>query len=131
MENFYFSDKKHKENTINLIKDFRRYYADNSVDTEYLAAYYILSIDESLRTKCYQYINDGGIDFPTMKKKQGFSSGQKILVDLAHALFRSEGKVDIGTLICSTGVDYFEVAMQAIRFRRSIVAFNEEMDGIK
>jgi hypothetical protein len=90
------------------------------VDREYLAALYIICIDNELRGKCLKYIEWDmiGIDFASMLDEQDFSSGYEVLVKLASNLFNEYSKVTPMDIIRRLSGELFEIAMQAILLRK-------------
>ncbi|NSW92396.1 MAG: hypothetical protein HPY74_17315, partial [Firmicutes bacterium] len=81
-------------------------------------ALYIMSSDKELRDKCLRFVDDEGIDFPLMKKTADFSSGYKVLVNLAFHLYNSGCDVTPMAMIRTLDPENFEVAVQSICFRR-------------
>ncbi|MDK2919608.1 MAG: hypothetical protein PWQ37_2341 [Candidatus Petromonas sp.] len=117
----FYKTKKHREILIKTLKNIKRVYPQykNEVDLYYLPAIYLLTSDEEIRKKSLHYISDEGIDFQKIKSND-FSSGYVILVQLAHHLFDSANESpEIMELISRLDKDNFELALQAIRLRRS------------
>ncbi len=115
----YFYDETHKNSVLKVIKDKRLIYPDGQVDCYYLPALFILlSTKNNLYKKTKNYITEDGIDFMTMMGKQDFSSGEAKLVRLAANLFNGSMEVTPQELISSLDDKNYDLAMQAIRFRR-------------
>mgnify|MGYP001171295458 FL=1 len=115
----YFCDEIHKNSVLKVIKDKRLIYPDGQVDCYYLPALFILlSTKNNLYKKTKNYITEDGIDFITMMEKQDFSSGEAKLVRLAANLFNGSMEVTPQELINSLDDKNYDLAMQAIRFRR-------------
>lgn len=115
----YFYDEIHKNSVLKVIKDKRLIYPDGQVDCYYLPALFILlSTKNNLYKKTKNYITEDGIDFISMMEKQDFSSGEAKLVRLAANLFNGSMEVTPQELINSLDDKNYDLAMQAIRFRR-------------
>mgnify|MGYP001016454734 FL=1 len=115
----YFYDEIHKNSVLKVIRDKRLIHPDGQVDCYYLPALFILlSTKNSLYKKTKNYITEDGIDFITMMEKQDFSSGEAKLVKLAANLFNGSMEVTPQELINSLDDKNYDLAMQAIRFRR-------------
>jgi len=115
----YFVDETHKNNVMKVIRDKRLVYPDGQVDCYYLPALFILlSTKNNLYKKTRNYITADGIDFETMMEKQDFSSGEAKLVRLAANLYNGSMKVTPQELINTLDDRNYDLAMQAIRFRR-------------
>jgi len=115
----YFMDETHKNNVMKVIRDKRLVYPDGQVDCYYLPALFILlSTKNNLYKKTRNYIDADGIDFQTMVEEQDFSSGEAKLVRLAANLYNGSMKVTPQELINTLDDKNYELAMQAIRFRR-------------
>ena len=115
----YFVDETHKNNVMKVIRDKRLVYPDGQVDCYYLPALFILlSSKNNLYKKTRNYINADGIDFETMMEKQDFSSGEAKLVRLAANLYNGSMEVTPQELINTLDDRNYDLAMQAIRFRR-------------
>jgi hypothetical protein len=115
----YFVDETHKNNVMKVIRDKRLVYPDGQVDCYYLPALFILlSTKNNFYKKTRNYINADGIDFETMMEKQDFSSGEAKLVRLAANLYNGSMEVTPQELINTLDDRNYDLAMQAIRFRR-------------
>lgn len=115
----YFYDETHKNSVLKVIKDKRLIYPDGQVDCYYLPALFILlSTKNDLYKKTSNYITEDGIDFAMMMEKQDFSSGEAKLVRLAANLFNGSMEVTPKELINTLDDKNYDLAMQAIRFRR-------------
>lgn len=115
----YFMDETHKNNVMKVIRDKRLVYPDGQVDCYYLPALFILlSTKNNLYTKTRNYITADGVDFETMMEKQDFSSGEAKLVRLAANLYNGFMEVTPQELINTLDDRNYDLAMQAIRFRR-------------
>lgn len=115
----YFLDETHKNSVMKVIRDKRLVYPDGQVDCYYLPALFILlSTKNSLYKKTRNYITADGIDFETMMEKQDFSSGEAKLVRLAANLYNGSMEVTPQELINTLDDRNYDLAMQAIRFRR-------------
>jgi len=112
-------DETHKNNVMKVIRDKRLVYPDGQVDCYYLPALFILlSTKNNLYKKTRNYITADGIDFETMMEKQDFSSGEAKLVRLAANLYNGFMEVTPQELINTLDDKNYDLAMQAIRFRR-------------
>lgn len=115
----YFMDETHKNNVMKVIRDKRLVYPDGQVDCYYLPALFILlSTKNNLYKKTRNYITADGIDFEAMMEKQDFSSGEAKLVRLAANLYNGFLEVTPQELINTLDDRNYDLAMQAIRFRR-------------
>ena len=115
----YFQDETHKNSILKVINDKRLVYSDGQVDCYYLPALFILlSTKNNFYKKTKNYINADGIDFETMMEKQDFSSGEAKLVRLAANLYNGSMEVTPQELIHTLDDRNYDLAMQAIRFRR-------------
>ena len=115
----YFLDETHKNSVMKVIRDKRLVCPDGQVDCYYLPALFILlSTKNSLYKKTRNYIDADGIDFETMMEKQDFSSGEAKLVRLAANLYNGSMEVTPQELINTLDERNYDLAMQAIRFRR-------------
>jgi hypothetical protein len=94
------------------------------VDTYYLAAFYILTSSQDLRSKFIKHIGNDGIDFLKMKKVD-MGSGLNTLVKLANNLFNGDSKVSPSDLLNTLDEDNFEVSIHAIRLRRIKIYLND------
>ena len=104
---------------MKVIRDKRLVYPDGQVDCYYLPALFILlSTKNNLYKKTRNYITADGIDFETMMEKQDFSSGEAKLVRLAANLYNGFMEVTPQELINTLDDRNYDLAMQAIRFRR-------------
>ena len=68
--------------------------------------------------KTKNYITEDGIDIQTMMEKQDFSSGEAKLIRLAANLFNSSMEVTSHEIINTLDAKNYDLAMQAIYFRR-------------
>jgi len=115
----YFLDETHRNSVLKVINDKRLVYPDGQVDCYYLPALYILlSTKNNLYKKTRNYIDVDGIDFEAMMEKQDFSSGEAKLVRLAANLYNGSMEVTPQELINTLDDRNYDLAMQAIRFRR-------------
>jgi hypothetical protein len=115
----YFQDETHKNSVLKIIKDKRLIYPDGQVDCYYLPALFILlSTKNNFYKKTKNYITEDGIDFQTMMEKQDFSRGEAKLVRLAANLFNGSMEVTPQELVNTLDDKNYDLAMQAIRFRR-------------
>lgn len=115
----YFQDETHKNRVLKVINDKRLVYSDGQVDCYYLPALFILlSTKNNFYEKTKNYIVADGIDFETMMEKQDFSSGEAKLVRLAANLYNGSMEVTPQELIHTLDDRNYDLAMQAIRFRR-------------
>lgn len=115
----YLHDEIHKNNILRAIKDRRLIYPDGQVDCYYLPALFILlSTKNSLFRKTKNYITEDGIDFQTLMEKQDFSSGEAKLIRLAADLFNGSMEVTPYEIINTLDAKNYDLAMQAIYFRR-------------
>ncbi len=123
MSGVYYKDCFHRDVLLSWLEKSGKVYVKyrNKIDIDYLPALYVLTSDKELRDKCLRFIDHEGIDFPLMKKTIDFSSGYRVLVDLAHHLFNSGCDVSPMAIIRNLDGDNFEVAMQAICLRRHSV----------
>ncbi len=115
----YFLDETHKNSVMKVIRDKRLVYPDGQGDCYYLPALFILlSTKNDLYKKTRNYITEDGIDFAMMMEKQDFSSGEAKLVRLAANLFNGSMEVTPQEFINSLDDKNYDLAMQAICFRR-------------
>ena len=115
----YFLDETHKNNVMKVIRDKRLVYPDGQVDFYYPPALFILlSNKNNLYKKAKNYIDADGIAFEAMLEKQDFSSGEAKLVRLAAKLYNGSMEVTPQELINTLDYRNYDLAMQAIRFRR-------------
>lgn len=115
----YFQDETHKDGVLKVIQDKRLVYPDGQVDCYYLPALFILlSSKNNFYKKTRKYIDADGIDFEAMMEKQDFSSGEAKLVRLAANLYNGSMDVTPQELINTLDDKNYDLALQAIRFRR-------------
>jgi hypothetical protein len=115
----YFLDETHKNSVMKVIRDKRLVYHDGQVDCYYFPALFILlSTKNNLYKTTRNYIDADGIDFQTMMEEQDFSSGEAKLVRLAANLYNGSMEVTPHELINTLDDTNYDLAMQAIRFRR-------------
>ncbi|MCX7747218.1 MAG: DUF6075 family protein [Clostridia bacterium] len=115
----YFQDETHKNGVLKVIHDKRLVYPDGQVDCYYLPALFILlSSKNNFYKKTSRYIDADGIDFEAMMEKQDFSSGEAKLVRLAANLYNGSMDVTPQELINTLDDKNYDLALQAIRFRR-------------
>lgn len=120
----YYTDAEHKQQLKSLIEKTNKTYQDGIVDNYYLVAYYILTSSSELRKKALKFVNQDGIDF-TEIRQQDFSSGYKILLDLAEELFNNGAKASISSIVDRLDEDNFNVAIQAIELKRESIKFTD------
>ena len=115
----YFLDETHENSVMKVIREKRLVYSDGQVDCYYLPALFILlSTKNNLYQKTRNYITADGIDFEAMMDKQDFSSGEAKLVRLAANLYNGSMEVTPQELINTLDDRNYDLAAQAIRFRR-------------
>ncbi|MDR3543394.1 MAG: hypothetical protein P4L69_20925 [Desulfosporosinus sp.] len=112
----YFEDEKHAEEFNHLFQRLGK-----GQDKEYLAAFYVLTADEELRRKGAQLVGQGGIDWRSVFS-QDWSSGYRLLLELAQSLFQSSGKIDLAYGLRTWDEERFNLAIQAIHVRRNGLA---------
>ena len=108
----YFLDEEHR-------KEFHRLFGrlEKAHEKEYLAAFYVLTADEELRKKGAQFVGRNGIDWQSIFC-QDWSSGYRLLLELAQSLFQSSGQIDFADGLCTWDDVRLNLAMQAIYVRR-------------
>ena len=92
----YFLDQKHAEKFHRLFQRLGK--AQNK---GYLAVFYVLTVDEELRREGAQFVEQDGVDCRSIFY-QDWSSGYRILLELAQSLFQSSGYIELActNLIC-------------------------------
>ena len=108
----YFVDSDHEKNFTKLISHVERRW-----NKEYTSCLYVLAADEELRRKAARYIKQDGIDWEAIWE-QDWSSGYRLLLQLAESLFKSSGSIELAYGLGIWGEELFLVAMQAIYIRR-------------
>lgn len=109
----YFIDENHEEVFRHLFQRLGK-----AQDKEYLTAFYVLSADGELRRKGATCIRRDGIDWESIFQ-QDWSSGYRLLLELAQSLFQSSGQVNLAYGLHTWDDERFKVAMQAIALRRN------------
>lgn len=120
----YYVDQEHKKNLKSLIEKTNKIYSDGIVDNYYLVAYYVLCSSAEMRAKALKYINQDGIDFDGIRQ-QDFSSGYKILLDLAEELFNHGANASVSNITDRLDEDNFNLAIQAIKLKRESIKFTD------
>lgn len=122
----FFNDQIHKDELRELLVKYGRVNSKtHKVDRYYLSAFYILTSDSELRRKCLGFINEDGIDFEEMMKRNDFSSGYLVLIKLAFHLFNEEIAVTPIDIIDYLDRQCFIIAMNAILARRFLIKIEE------
>ncbi len=67
-------------------------------DPEYSSAFYVLTCSEEMREKALPYISSDGIDWESMREQNDFSTGYRLLVQLANNLFSYSGDVNLASV---------------------------------
>lgn len=109
----FFLDDEHEEIFYRLVS---KKFKEN--DKEYSAAFYVLTADHELRKKGMFHIKPDGIDWEGIWDND-WSSGYRVLLQLAESLFKSSGRVDLVYGLGTWGDELYRVAMQAIEIRRA------------
>jgi len=109
----YFLDNKHAEEFQYLLQRLEK-----ARDKEYLAAFYVLTADEELRRKGAEFVGQDGIDWRSIFG-QDWSSGYRLLLELAQSLFQSSGQINLAYGLRTWDEARFNLAMQAIHIRRN------------
>ncbi len=109
-----FVNEKHEEN---FKECFEIRFGEINDNKEYAATFYILSLPLFF-SKTKNKILDGGIDFPSLLDDDTFSSGEKYLINVAYALFKSNTiEIDLSNL-CVLSEDNYLVFKNALDIRR-------------
>lgn len=88
---------------------------DRPLDASYRAAVYILASEPELTYKACDHLNEDGIFFDDMLEKNDFYDTEKLLVDIAHNLFRQNTKAAPSPYqISQLGYPHIDVVIQAI-----------------
>ena len=116
----FYSHGKHKEEVRAKLKELNKIYQKNGneIDLYYLPVFYLFYGTEDLKRKCIRYVKSDSIDFQKMYEEVDFSSGEKILVNLAHNLFNNGVSVALLDIIATLDDENFKMALQAIILRR-------------
>lgn len=77
-----------------------------------------------MRAKTLKHIDAEGIDFDGIRQ-QDFSSGYRILLDLAEELFNHGAKASISSIVDRLDEENFTVAIQAIKLKRESIKFTD------
>ena len=109
----YFFNQAHQDDFYSLIAKYKK-----NTDKEYMAAFYILSADTEIRHKVDRCITYAGIDWECVFQED-WSSGYRLLLELAETLFKSSGTFDLAHALNAWDEYRFEIAMQAIRIRKN------------
>ena len=112
----FFVDQKHAEEFLRMYQRLAK-----AQENEYLAAFYVLTADEEMRRKGAQLVGRDGIAWESIFY-QDWSSGYKLLLELAQSLFQSSGQINLAYGLCTWDEIRFNVALQAIQIRRNGLA---------
>lgn len=112
MSKLFFLDEEH-EKTFSLLVSQK----SKKKDSEYATAFYVLTADAELRKKGMKYITSDGINWEGIWEND-WSSGYRVILQLAESLFKSSGRVDLVYGLGTWGEELYQVAMQAIQIRR-------------
>lgn len=114
-EYMWFADEKHLE----FLSSFTDKVCGDPIPDRYFgSALYILSFIESQDRKGMdRYLERGSIDFPTMREKVDFSTGQRALFNLAANCFNDSNKADVAETFKYVSGDYLRMALEAIKYR--------------
>ena len=114
-----FHDEAHRQNVLRCLWKKNRIDTFGRADNYYLPALYILlSTKNDLYKKTRRFIDGEGIDFEKMLSTQDFPSSEKKLIKLAANLFNISMEVSPSELINTLDDEDFQMALQAISFKR-------------
>lgn len=114
-----YRDGEHKGLFLSLLERHGRVFRDGRVDSEYAAAYYLLTCNDSVWSKAQRYVDSAGIDVWSLVENESLSSGESLLVRLAGNLFNGsfDECVSPKRLISTLDKEHFSMAMESIRIR--------------
>ncbi len=111
----FFKSPAHRARFLSAIRQSDKI-DHGKIDPEYGAALYILTADSATFEKAKPYISRDGILFAKMLRQTDFSSGHRVLVQLAGNLFNGQTKVSpVDFTILD--IDNFNVMQEALRTR--------------
>jgi hypothetical protein len=116
MTDFFYTSRDHKKRWLTAILTTGKV-VDGKLDPEYASALYILTSGTGIWYKAKAYVDRDGIDFEALLQEEDFSSGQRVMMQLAWNLFNS------GTMLSPVELTHidsenFTVAMNAFQIRR-------------
>lgn len=117
-EDIYFKSKEHQQRFLSAMQELGKIY-DGRLDQEYGAALYILTADSDTWEKANSYVERNGIDIAAMLSGRDWSGGLSVLVALAGNLFNGQERVDPVDFAERLDQENFQVALCAIKVRRS------------
>jgi hypothetical protein len=94
----YFIDNAHRERFITALSQVKQIH-NGRIDQDYGPAFYILTSHDGMWSRAFSHMDvyptHALIDFEGMKEKEHLSSGERVLVDVAHNLFTHNGSVNL------------------------------------
>lgn len=128
----FFYNEDHRQNVVNCLRHENRVYPDGKADSYYLPAFYLLlSTKNDLYKKTRRFIDRDGIDFEEMLSTQDFASSERKLIKLAANLFNGSMEVSPSELIDTMDDENFQMALQAIFFKRTGCHVRELLSAAK
>lgn len=116
----FYTDEEHAEAFQTLVKEHKK-----ATDKEYFTAYYVLTADPELRKKALRFVKADGIEWERIRR-QDWSSGYRLLLELTETLFHSEGEARLAYGLGTWDDTLYAVALQSIRMRREGTEPNRE-----
>lgn len=116
LDDLYYRDNVHRDIFKELIINSNKIFNVNGkriANIEYAMAFYIMSSDSIIRDSSLKYINDIGIDFPTMLQNPYLQLRQIYLLKIAWNLFNGGTTIDIREIIY-LDKEGIQVMLQAI-----------------
>ena len=121
MTDIFFKSEAHKARFLAAVQQAGKVF-NGKPDTEYAAAYYILTADTGTWQKASGYIDREGMHFEELLKEVDFSHGYAVLVQLAANLFNEyseAGKQVKPVDLMILDEENFRVALTALEIRYS------------
>lgn len=87
-------------------------------DPEYSSAFYVLTCSEEMRMKALPFISSDGIDWESMRKHNDFSTGYRLMIQLANNLFSYSGEINLASMIGTFDAEFYQILLNAIEIRR-------------
>jgi hypothetical protein len=120
MTDIFFKSEAHKARFLQAMQQNQKI-DRGKLDTEYAAAYYILTAESGTWNKASGYVDRSGIRFEELLNEVDFSHGYAVLIRLAANLFNEFDEAGkqarpVDLMILDEG--NFKVAMTALQLRR-------------
>lgn len=118
-EQIHYANTQHKDHYLAFVT------TNQSNDSSYLSAYYILTSTKEIWAATKRYTTPDTIDFDKMIG-QGFPSAYKSLILLAQHLYMASPSFDLDQALATWDQTSYSIALQAIKLRWTLSRENAE-----